>query len=288
MTVGIACASGSAKGVFVHGVLAAFEDAGFKADFYAASSSSSIPAAFAAVHGLKELQGTEYWKKVRAGYIEANFDMSKAVQAGIQTILPSIVEGLFNERASRFGIAVSAVVTEEASQQTQSEGARKLGQQLMLSIRKKDRSWATRNLVGRLLDTRAADSGERLTPDNLADTLYATTRMLHAWKDAAWINGQPYVDASYTCMCPAIELAQLGMETVVAISPESGPLYRDFFQSAILPSSHGETKIRIIQPAVNLAEIGVDYLKASEEGFTAAFDLGRRLGDHFLKTLVAD
>jgi len=47
MKLGIACASGSAKGVFIHGVLSSFEQRGLVPDVYAASSSSSIPAAFA-------------------------------------------------------------------------------------------------------------------------------------------------------------------------------------------------------------------------------------------------
>jgi len=74
------------------------------------------------------------------------------------------------------------------------------------------------------------------------------------------------------------------METVIAISPESGPLYRDFFQSEVLPASYNEAKIHIVQPVSNLASIGVDYLKASEEGLVAAFDLGKKSGDDFLKS----
>jgi predicted acylesterase/phospholipase RssA len=282
MRTGIACASGSAKGVFVHGVLDAFERAGFKVDSYAASSSSTIPAAFASIHELALLEGTEYWKKVGTRFIEANSDVSKAVKDGIKSILPMINEKLFAEEAPCFSIAVSAVVTEEAAQLTQGAGAKKLGQHLMLSIRKKDKSWAARNLVCRLFDTKAKGQS-RLTPGNLEDALYATTRMLHAWKDAAWIDGEPYVDASYTCMCPAIELAQAGVETVIAISPESGPLYRDFFQSETLPTSFGSSSIYHIQPARNLTELGVDYLRATEEGFEAAFNLGKRMGTQFLE-----
>ena len=38
----IACMSGSLKGIFIQGVLTAFEEAGIKADAYASSSSSNL------------------------------------------------------------------------------------------------------------------------------------------------------------------------------------------------------------------------------------------------------
>lgn len=287
MKIGIACASGSVKGVFVHGVLAAFERIGFKADTYAASSSSAIPAAFASVRELSFLNGTEYWNRASTIYAEVDSDISKAVKAGIRDVLPVLKDKLFAAEASCFAVAASSVVDSQAAELTQGEGARKLGKQLILSTRQKDRSWANRNLACRLFATKATDTKNQLTPDNLADALYATTRMLHAWKDPAWINGEPYIDASYTCMCPAIELAQAGMDVVIAISPENGPLYRDFFQSELLPSAFANTRIHSLQPPHNLTEIGVDYLRATEEGFIAAFDLGDRIGTQFLKTLKA-
>jgi len=283
MRIGIACASGSAKGVFVHGVLAGLETRGFRAEMYAASSSTSIPAAFAAIHDMDSLQDIEYWKRVRAEYVEAGSDASRAVKLGISAVLPTLGGRLFTDRASRFAVAVSAVVTREAAALTQGEGARRLGQQLVISIRRRDRSWADANLSARLLDTRAADPAHRLTPANLADALYATTRMLHAWKEPAWIDGEPYVDASYTSMCPARELVRLGMEEVVAISPECGTVYTDFFQSAEMPASLGGVRIHVIQPQVNLAEIGVDYLKATDDGSLTAFRLGQEAAVQFLR-----
>jgi len=138
---------------------------------------------------------------------------------------------------------VSEVVNEKAAELTQGEGARQLGRRLMLSIRNRDNSWARENLVGKLFDTRAESPELLLTPANLAEVLYATTRMLHAWKDPAWIEGRPFVDASYTCVTPAIEAAHLGMDTVIAISPETGPMYRDFFQSEVIPDSWNGTTI---------------------------------------------
>lgn len=278
MRLGIACASGSAKGVFIHGVLSAFDRCGLVADIYAASSSSTIPAAFAAAHRLPLLNETEYWKNVRSRYVETSFDMGTAVKDGIRTVLPAIEDALFDHNASRFAVAVSAVTKPEAAELTQGDGARRLGRRLMLSIRNRDNSWARENLSGELFDTQAQSTELQLTPTNLSEVLYATTRMLHAWKDPAWIEERPYIDASYTCVIPAIELAELGMDTVIAISPEPGPVYRDFFRTETVPESWVGTTIHFIQPAVDLSELGVDYLKASDEGLEAAYELGRQAG----------
>jgi hypothetical protein len=106
--------------------------------------------------------------------------------------------------------------------------------------------------------------------------------MLHAWKTPAWVDGAPCVDASYTCTCPAVELAELGCRRVIVVSPEHGELYRDFFQSSPMPKSHGEVLLRVVQPSSNLAEIGVDYLKVTEDGLSAAYEQGVRAGQAFI------
>ena len=54
-SLAIACAAGGFKGVFVHGVLSAFEAAGLRADAYAASSASVASAGFAAIGSANEV-----------------------------------------------------------------------------------------------------------------------------------------------------------------------------------------------------------------------------------------
>jgi len=296
IALGIACASGSYKGVFVHGVLDCLEAAGLRADVYAAASSSTVCAAYAAAGRLKELGGAAYWKRAWSAYA-AGHDISAAVLAGIQEVLPSITGSLFGPNAPRLAISVSEVITSEAAELTQGQGARRLGQQLVLATRTHDASWARQNLRPVLFHTGEQDVREqdarghaarrRLTRDNLAEVAYATTRMLHAWKTPAWIEQRPFVDASYTCSCPAVDLAEMGCRRVIAVSPESGPVYTDFFQSARLPDSHAGTPIRVIQPARNLAEMGVDYLKVTGPGLDAAYGEGRRAGDAFVEEWFA-
>ena len=281
MELGIACASGSYKGVFVHGVLDSFEEAGLRADVYAAASSSTACAAYAAAGHVRQLEGPAYWHRSWAAYVAAGYDVSTAVLAGIREVLPWIRDLLFEPGSARLAVAVSEVIRKEAAEITQGPGARRLGQQLVLATRTHDASWAAENLAFALFDTRASDPRRLLGPGNLAEVAYATTRMLHAWKTPAWIAGVPFVDASYTCSCPAAALAEMGCRQVVAVTPESGPVFTNFFQSARLPESHRGVPIRVIQPDHNLSEIGVDYLKATEEGLAAAYGEGRRAGEAF-------
>jgi hypothetical protein len=284
MKIGIACSAGGGKGVFVHGVLVAFAAAGLKAQIYAAASSTTIVAAFAATGQLGMLRGSTYWKERHARLVRNGYDRSKTILESISEVTEALGVKLFKSDSAAYAVAVSAVIKEEAKELTQGPQARRLGQQLIISTRKRDKSWAEKNLELRLYETGSEDVEYRLTPQNLAEVLYATTRMLHAWKTPAWIEGAPYVDASYLCECPAVELAQRGCDKVIAISPVAGQVYRDFFRTERLPTSYGKIPILIVQPLLNLAEIGVDYLNVTDEGLERAYDLGLKAGTEFLQS----
>lgn len=285
MKIGIACASGAGKNVFVHGFLAGLEERNVRADVYGASSSSATPAAFAAAGRVAALGGTDFWFRSAKVMAEAGGDVSKAVKVGVCEILPHLQQSLFAGEARRLLVAASEVTKAEAAAVTQSEGARRLGQQLLLATRKRDRSWADANLALRVFDSKSGANHARLTPENLGDVLYATTRMLHAWRDAAWIEGRPFIDASYTCMCPVAEVAAEGVDVVLVVSGESGPMYRDFFQTEPLPDSIRGVRILPIQPEVELATVGVDYLRATDEGVHTAFAMGRAAAGRAMKSL---
>ncbi len=77
MKIGIACSAAGGKSAFVHGVLAAFAEAGFKAHVYGGASSTAIVAAFAATRQLGMLQGSEYWKERHARCIRNDYDMAR-------------------------------------------------------------------------------------------------------------------------------------------------------------------------------------------------------------------
>jgi len=283
VSVAIACAAGSFRGAFIHGVLSAFEQNGFRADAYAAASSSIIPAAMAALGRIQQLGGAEHWKH-GLGYVqEEDRGMSDLNLAAIALYSQQLIRGLFNEDVPRFVIAASAVVTAEAATQTQGDGALRLGRKLLLASRRGDRSWADQHLARHLFGTLDSAGVLPLTPGNLADVAYASTRMLHAWRIPATVDERPYIDASYTCNCPAIEMAELGYDQVIAIVPEPGTVYRDLFQSELIPSSWGDVPIHLIQPAQSLGELGVDYATATMEGLDEAFRLGEEMGKRYLE-----
>ncbi|MCY3835702.1 MAG: hypothetical protein OXF83_04580, partial [Anaerolineaceae bacterium] len=150
--------------------------------------------------------------------------MNRAI---IHDWLPRVRELLFREGSPRFLLPVSMVVSEKAAVQTQGRGARRLGRRLLLAAGRGDDRWAKANLELRLYDT---DAGAEycLTATNFAEIAYASTRMLHAWDEPGWAEGQAAVDTSYTRVCPARELAELGYPVVLALACAPGPLYANF------------------------------------------------------------
>jgi hypothetical protein len=275
----IACASGSFKGAFVHGVLSAFEKARIKADAYAAASSSVLPAAWSAI-GSAGNPGVFYWYEGLRLLEKPDFGMSQIVQSGIVQFSSSICQQLFEPEIPNFFIATSAVMTSEAAEQTQGTKARRLGRNLLVSASKKDRSWADEHLALTLFD----NSNLSLNANNFNEVAYASTRMLHAWEIPAWIEGKPFIDASYTCLCPAIEMVEAGYQEVIAIATEPGVLYRDFFGVEIIPNRYQNISIYHLKPDVEPKELGVDFHKATKEGLTALFRHGEEKGQEFILT----
>ncbi len=278
-SLAIACATGGFKGVFLHGVLNAFEQAGFRADAYAAASSSVLPAAAAAV-GLANELGLDFWEKGRQLVAQPGVGMSQMVLAGIRQTSPWLRPRLFQKSARRFLIAANAV-DEAGAQETQGKGARRRGRRLLLDAARGDRSWIDRHLTLNFFDTGFVSGTLPLTPDNFDQVAYASSRMLHAWDIPAWVDGRPYVDAFYTCACPAIELAELGFDFVIAIATEPN-LYRDIFCREIIPEHWEETAIQTIRPDYDPATMGVDYTAATGEGLVRLYAHGQEKARTFL------
>jgi hypothetical protein len=279
-SLAIACASGSFKTTFVHGVLSAFEQAEIRADAYAAASGSVIPAAWAAIGQVNEL-GINYWL-TGLELLNTGSSLSQTVQEGIARFQKTICNRLFLPSSSNFFVATSAVITQEAAEQTQGKQGKRLGRQLLVSAGKKDRNWADQHLRFDLFSNTADNNSLSLNANNFDEVAYASTRMLHAWDIPAWIAGKPYVDASYTCMCPAVEMVERGYQQVIAIATEPETLYRDMFQLEPIPIEHQKVPIHIIQPDVDPKELGVDFTKASEAGLKEVYRQGQQKGQEFI------
>ena len=211
-TIAIACSTGGFKGVFLHGVLAAFEEAGFRAGAYAAASSSVLPAAFAAIGQTREL-GLEHWIDGFRIIGVPGQGMSELMLAGIKHSAPAITRLLFRADSPRFLIAANAVDS-TGEDETQGKGARRRGRKLLLAAARGDRSWIDEHLTLQLFDSKSSGELPLLSAGNFEEVAYASSRMLHAWDTPAWIGGQAFVDAFYRCACPAHEVSELGYTVV--------------------------------------------------------------------------
>ncbi len=282
-SLAIATPVGSFKGAFTHGVLTALEQAGIKADAYAAASSSVIPASWAVLGRATDL-GINYWLAGWEALQLPQQNMSKVMQRGIRTFSQALRPQLFQADTPHLYIATNAVITAAAIQQTQSDQAQALGKKLMLASVKKDRQWVNEHLQLALFSTHSDRVHRRITAHNYPAVAYASSRIMHAWDLPAWIEGQPFVDAAYTCLCPALAMAQAGYQEVIAISNEPGILYQDMFHIDPVPAHYQQTPIHVIKPAVHLKELGVDFTRASAAGLRTTYAHGQAQGLRFLQS----
>lgn len=286
-SLAIACASGSFKGAFVHGVLSALETAGIRANAYAAASSAVFSCVRAAVGIANE--DSQIWHDGLQALKQTNGNMSQMILQGISA-MKLLQHQLLQPGQPHLYIATSAVITPEAAEQTQGKQARRLGRRLLLSAAQKDRSWVDENLKLVLFSTKNANGEELLNASNFDEVVYASTRMLHAWDFPAWIAKKPFVDASYTCLCPAMEMVDAGYEEAIAIATEPGTLYRDIFQLEAIPQTYKGVPIHIIRPDFDPKEVGVDFTDATLEGLSTIYRHGEEKGKEFLarwQTVIA-
>lgn len=280
MSIAVACASGSFRTAFTFGVLSALEKGGLRAAAYSGVSASAIPAALAAV-GALDHAGVDYLQAMLA-YKRLGRGMSGVALESIAAWGPFLRERLFQPGMSRFCVPVSAVVTPDAADRTQGKEARRLGRQLLLDAARHDRSWAAVNLRLELFDTAADDPNLWLTPDNFDEVAYASTRMLHAWDVPAWIGRRAYIDGSYTCACPAPEMAEAGYDEVIAIVTDPGPVYHDLFATEQVPAEWNDALIHVIAPEVDPRMLGVDFTDATQDGLLALYGHGQTKGREFM------
>lgn len=286
MKLAIAIASGTLKGVFGHGVLSALESKGIQADAYGTASSSVLSGGLAAI-GQAQTVGVSYWLDVAKR--SESTGMSDVVLYSIDKYGALIKQALFQSQTPAFFIAASQVITSEAQEMTQGAEARKLGRKLLVEALKKQNAWAVENLQKTLFSSKTNESMLGLHDENFNEVAYASTRMLHAWEKPAWVNGTAFVDGSYTCSCPAIELAQAGYEKLVVILAEPGVAHNDLFQSVPLTKETlSPSTAYFVQPDYDLKTIGVDFTSATEEGMRQAYQHGYEKGLVLGEQLIAE
>lgn len=282
-SIAICCMSGGYKNVFTHGVLKAFEDNGFRAEIYAACSSSVLIAAYAAIKKVNALN-LSLWED---GYVisQENGNQSEAMLQSIQKLSTEIQSDLWQSDSSRLLIATSLVKTEEAAALTQSDKAKRLGQMQLINALKHKSDWKDKNLELQIFDTDTESNNQLLTRDNFKEVAYATTRMLHAWNIPAFINNQPYIDGSYTSLCPVASLAVLGYKEILCIVPEKDKVVYDLFSDEEIPSHIEGSVIEFIKPDRQLREMGVDFYTLTSDGLDEVYSHGYEKGLDYLKTI---
>jgi hypothetical protein len=274
----IAISSGTLKGVFAQGILSAFEG-NLEVNAYATASSSVISASLASVRR-SHSHGLSYWKQ--AASYSAQMGMSEVVLAAIKEYGPDIKVEAFKPGMPRLMIAVSKVMNNEAAKLTQSKLAKKLGRKLLIQARRGDSSWVDANLKKVIFDSYSL-VGQELKALNFDEVAYASTRMLHEWDISAEIDGHPYVDASYTCSCPAFELIEAGYKDVIVIDSMPGETYESIFNQKIIEQGrHQCSNVHIMRPAFDIKTLGVEYTSATQRGIEEAYQLGYQQGTDFI------
>jgi hypothetical protein len=216
--------------------------------------------------------------------------MSKIVQRGIRVFSKQLRHQLYQPQTPTLHIATNAVIHPAAAAETQSHHAIDLGKRLLRASVQKDRSWVDENLRFTLFSTHHEQPHLSITPNNFPAIAYASSRIMHAWELPAWIDGKPYVDAAYTCLCPAMAMSAAGYQQTIAISNEPGILYQDMFHIDRVPSHHHDwakptlrdRSIHIIRPDVHLKQLGVEFTKATPDGLISVYQHGRLKGLEFL------
>lgn len=268
--------SGGFKGAFIQGALAFLEESGIRADAYAACSSSVFPAAYAATGRITRLS-PGCWHDGLRELQEEGKGMSDVVLRMIGNLTPGVRDELFTPAASRLLVACTLVRTSDAAQETQGTGARSLGRRLLLAAARHDGSWRDAHTELHLFDTTAADPRLRITAENLEAVSYASSRMLHAWDIPAEVDTRPYIDGSYTCLCPVPQLAGLGYDRVIAILTERPPVPVDLFNTSTMPTDLPPAFVHVIAPDLDLSSLGVEFTRASTTGPDMAFAHGREV-----------
>lgn len=275
--IAICCTSGGYKNVFAQGVLMALEESNFRASAYAACSSSTLIAAYAAFGQITMLDLSLWEKGYEISQKEGN--QSQAMIYSISQISDIIKKNLWTATSSRLLVATSMVVNQDVLPIINSDQAKRLGQRLLIDSLRHRTEWKEENLRLQMFDTEENSKSKLLTKINFDDVAYATTRMLHAWNIPAFIEDESYIDGSYTSLCPAPFLAQtLDFEKIICIGTEVSGITLDLFSDSIIPDKMYDTSIDFIKPDFDLKKIGVDYYSVLENGLEKAFEHGYEKG----------
>lgn len=280
---GLAGMAGSFKGVFVHGALQALIEGGVNIDIYGACSSSCVPILYACCGKLDHL-GVDYWEDCVKWRRTENKNMSQVMKASIARIHHDLEADLLSDRSKPLLVCTSHLECDALQDDIQGDRACSLGRKLLLNAKANQDSWAKKNLCLHCYET-DNNAMHKLTKSNLDEVIYASTRMLHAWPEPAWINKEVYVDGCYTCYCPIDPLFEKGCDRVIAILTEAYDVKANFFNTGDLVQTKYLDNTVVIKPCVNLEYLGVNFTDATIEGINLGFQHGYEQAQLMLQQL---
>lgn len=264
----VACSAGGFKGVFVHGVLAAFEAAGLRAITYAASSVSVFPAGAAAVGRIRE-EGLGQW----TGALAVQEATGKP-----GAMIEWLTEGLVSRTKAQLFLPGAANLVIVASQVKNGIVDLRLGRRLLLAAARSQGEWAHEHLAPLSFDSYSRS----LNPDNFLAVVQASTRLLHIWGEAVNLGGKLLIDASYTWACPVLALTGDNHRPIVAIATDPEPIKLDIFGNP-LP----DLGVIAVSPDFPPESVGVEVLKASGPGLEILHDHGFAQGQKAIGQLIS-
>ncbi len=198
MRTAIACGAGGFASAFTHGVLEVFEEQGFYAEGYAASSSLVPVVALAAVRSLGVTGGLHLWQGLfHAG--GSNEREMEEVARLLNSVMPRLRRTLFRPSSPSF-TAVASVAVDDTD------------------LMDPARSESYRRMRPIFFDTKSVNPSVRLTPSNLFDICMLSAIALQRSRAGRFVDGLLCFDSSLSCTTPAVQLARRGFSQVVAIS----------------------------------------------------------------------
>lgn len=281
--IAIVSESGTFKGVFTQGVLDAFEEYKIEPYMIGCSSSSTVSGCFFTA-GISRKMGLQYWKDVVSMRINGH-SMSDITFKSIEKYSHHVKSKILKESKINLAIATSFVFNKEGAKITQGKQSKRLGKKLLISSLRRDNSWTKENLRKVIFSNNTFSNFTKITDTNFEEVLYSTSRMMHEWDVPAWIDGKPYIDASYTCSCMVDDVALIdNIDSIIVIGINPEGVYSDIFMNKkITAKDYKNVDVKFILPKYDLKEVGVDYTMASIDGIEKAYNHGYEQGISFCK-----
>ena len=265
MKTGIALTAGGFKGAFAHGVMSALEKEKISFSAYSGASVSSYAAITGALGEASNNMKKE-WELGLSALFENGFHEGPTIM--IDTLNERVWahngKELWNENSPELYITVSKVNLPVDKINLE------LGEELQEYAKRKDSSWAENNLQPFQF------SPESISMTKFNDVITASCRLLYVWGSPTIIDGEAYIDSSYTESCPITPLLNSKCDKIIAVSTNSYGFPASVFKRQ--DERMNKSNIYRIVPTIDPSSFGVGTLSGTIEDVWNLFDHGEEIG----------